>query len=91
MAYTPGEWKPVPCEDGTWNVMHEAGLFYWTLHETEDNAHLIATAPKLLKALKMLLDAAYDTEATGVPCVTLEPAMELAKTTIAQVEGEDDG
>ena len=41
---------------------------------------------ELLMALKALLDAAYDTEATGVPCVTLEPAMEAAKAIIDKAE-----
>ena len=40
----------------------------------------------LYHALENLLDAAYDTEASGVPCVTLEPAMEEAQSIIDEAE-----
>ena len=51
MSHTLGPWK---IDEGhlanRWNVMHDVGLFYWTLNETKDNARLVAAAPDLLAA-----------------------------------------
>jgi len=43
---------------------------------------------ELRTACEALLDAAYDTLASGVPCVTLESAIELGKNAIAKAKGE---
>ena len=52
----------------------------------EELKQLRAVNADLLVVLKALLDAAYDTEATGVPCVTLEPAMQAAEALIIKAE-----
>jgi len=48
--------------------------------------HWWSLSARLYHALEELLDAAYDTEASGVPCVTLEPAMEEAQSIIDEAE-----
>ena len=57
---------------------------YWA--DRKEIECLRAVNAQLLTALKMLLDAVYDTVATGIPCITLEPAMEVTIAIIAKAE-----
>lgn len=45
-------------------------------------------ASDLLAACEALLDAVYGSIATGVECVSLEPAMKAAEAAIAKAKGE---
>lgn len=97
MAHTPGPWKAVPCHDNTWNVMHDVGLFYWTLHESEANARLIAAAPDLLEAcnkLRVFVEHTMDFGERPCPICGHHYTHEedcpylIARDAIAKAEGE---
>jgi hypothetical protein len=96
MAHSPEPWTVVDAElmrgvPGKAIVSARGDVVAFVYHTfadvQADNAMLLCVAPGLLAALKMLLDAAYDTCATGVPCVSLDSAIEAAKTVIAKVQG----
>lgn len=84
---TPGPWKVDGPQPGNrWNVMHEVGLFYWPLNETEDNARAVAAVPDLLAACEMAIET-FDDNSPG-PGLTEKQCLRMLHAAIAKARGE---
>ena len=65
--------------------LHEQGQKIYEL--TTENEHLRDIVIDLLAACELLLDAALDTEASGVPAAALDRAIGMGRTVIARARG----
>ncbi|WP_127677238.1 hypothetical protein [Sinorhizobium meliloti] len=56
IEHTPGPWIPTLCDDGAWMVNTDGDIIVVGDNLSETDARLIAAAPDLLAALKMMVE-----------------------------------
>ena len=80
MSYTKGEWKLEDCPAGGKLLVRKSPQSHLQIIPTED-AHLIAAAPDMYEALKMIQNAGTDFELYKIQ-------MDLVPGILAKAEGK---